>query len=79
MPGDIKDLPVLVTNNSYNVFTVDNMSNPVGRITRNGQKIYKINQANIWLTVQEIDGRKICFNKRGIPLYELKQNHSEKK
>ena len=72
MPGDIKDLPVLVTNNSYNVFTVDNMSNPVGRITRNGQKIYKINQANIWLTVQEIDGRKICFNKRGIPLYELK-------
>lgn len=78
-PGDIKDLPVLVTNNSYNVFTVDNMSNPVGRITRNGQKIYKINQANIWLTVQEIDGRKICFNKRGIPLYELKQNYSEKK
>lgn len=72
MPGDIKDLPVLVTNNSYNVFTVDNMSNPVGRITRNGQKIYKINQTNIWLTVQEIDGRKICFNKRGIPLYELK-------
>lgn len=72
IPGDIKDLPVLVTNNSYNIFTVDNMSNPVGRITRNGQKIYKINQANIWLTVQEIDGRKICFNKRGIPLYELK-------
>lgn len=72
IPGDIKDLPVLVTNNSYNIFTVDNMSNPVGRITRNGQKIYKINQTNIWLTVQEIDGRKICFNKRGIPLYELK-------
>lgn len=72
IPGDIKDLPVLVTNNSYNIFTVDNMSNPIGRITRNGQKIYKINQTNIWLTVQEIDGRKICFNKRGIPLYELK-------
>ena len=72
VPGDIKDLPILATNNSYNVFTVDNMSTPVGRITRNGQKIYKINQANLWLTVQEIDGRKICFNKRGIPLYELK-------
>ena len=72
IPRDIKDLPVLVTHNSYNVFTVDNMYNPVGRITRNGQKIYKINQTNIWLTVQEIDGRKICFNKRGIPLYELK-------
>ena len=72
VPGDIKDLPILTTNNSYNVFTVDNMSTPVGRITRNGQKIYRINQANIWLTVQEIDGRKICFNKRGIPLYELK-------
>lgn len=71
-PSDIKDLPILVSNNSYKIFTADNMSAPIGQITRNGQKIYKINQTNIWLTVQEIDGRKICFNKRGIPLYELK-------
>lgn len=66
------DLPILLKNGAL-VYTVDNIADPVGRITKDGKNIYKIKQANIWLNVKDDEaGNKICYNKRGIPLYQLK-------
>lgn len=66
------DLPILLKNGAL-VYTVDNIADPVGRITKDGKNIYKIKQANIWLNVKDDDaGNKICYNKRGVPLYQLK-------
>lgn len=70
-PKTMNNLPILIYRDNK-VYTADNQNDPIGRVTRDGKKIYKMNQANIWLTVNDVDGGRVCMNKRGIPLYILK-------